>query len=87
MTVKEVYNRIEDLRYDRSNFMKIQEFCLGHFSKDPNDGVHTQIYAALEDEAHLSISLRELASKSIQNIDREIDRLNRIIENTQVKLD
>ena len=66
--------------------MKIQEFCLGHMSKNPNDEVHTKIYGALEDGADLNISLRTLASKTIGNIDKEIDRLNKIVENTQVKI-
>lgn len=86
MTIKEAYNVIEDLKWDRENFMKIQEFCLGHMSKNPNDGAHTRIYGALEDEADLTISLRTLASKTIRNIDKEIDRLNGIIDNTQVKI-
>ena len=86
MTIKEVYTIIEDLKKDRENFMKIQEFCLGHMSTNPNDGTHTRIYGALEDEADLNISLRTLASKTIGNIDKEINRLNNIIENTQVKI-
>lgn len=86
MTIKEVYSIIEDLEKDRENFVKIQEFCLGHMSKNPNDGVHTKIYGALEDIADLNISLRTLASKTISNIDKEIDRLKKIIENTQVKI-
>ena len=86
MTIKEVYDIIEDLKKDRENFMKIQEFCLGHMSKNPNDGAHTRIYGVLEDEADLNISLRTLASKTIGNIDKEINRLNKIIENTQVKI-
>lgn len=89
MTVKEVYKRIEDLKYDRRNFVNIQEFCLGHMStpEDMNNGVHTKIYGALEDGANLNESLRTLASKSIVNIDNEIARLTRIIENTHVKID
>lgn len=89
MTVKDVYKRIEDLKYDRRNFVHIQEFCLGHMStpEDMNNGVHTKIYGALEDGAELNISLRDLASKSIVNIDNEIARLTRIIENTHVKID
>ena len=87
MTIKEVYDLIEDLKKDRKNFINIQEFCLGHMSTNPNDGIHTKIYGALEDGADLNISLRTLASKTICNIDKEINRLNKIIENTQVKID
>ena len=87
MLVKDVYKRIEDLERDRRNFMNIQEFCLGHMSENPNDGVHTKIYGALEDGAHLNESLRNLASGTIRNIDNEIARLKRIIENAQVKID
>lgn len=89
MTVKEVYKRIEDLKYDRQNFMNIQEFCLGHMSsnEDVNNGVHTKIRMALEEGAELNESLRSLASKTIVNIDNEIARLTRIIENTHVKID
>lgn len=87
MTIKEVYDIIEDLKKDRENFINIQEFCLGHMSTNPNDGIHTKIYGALEDGADLNISLRTLASKTIGNIDKEINRLNKIIENTQVKID
>lgn len=87
MIIKEVYERIEDLKKDRENFMKIQEFCIGHMSKNPNDGVHTKIYGALEDGADLNISLRTLSSKTMQNIDNEIARLKKIIENTHVKID
>lgn len=89
MTVKEVYKRIEDLNYDRRNFVNIQEFCRGHMStpEDVNNGVHTKIYGALEDGAELNISLRDLAYNSIVNIDNEIARLTRIIENTHVKID
>jgi uncharacterized protein (DUF2126 family) len=87
MLVKDVYKRIEDLERDRRNFMNIQEFCLGHMSEDPNNGVHTKIYGALEDGANLNESLRNLASGTIRNIDNEIARLKRIIENAQVKID
>ena len=87
MLVKDVYKRIEDLERDRRNFLNIQEFCLGHMSEDPNNGVHTKIYGALEDGANLNESLRNLASGTIRNIDNEIARLKRIIENAQVKID
>lgn len=87
MLVKDVYKRIEDLERDRRNFMNIQEFCLGHMSEDPNNGVHTKIYGALEDGANLNESLRNLASKTIGNIDSEIARLKKIIENTHIKID
>lgn len=90
MLIKDVYARIEDLKHDRENFMNIQEFCLGHMAKSSeelNEGKHTKIYGALEDEADLNISLRTLASKTIKNIDDEIARLKKIIENTQVKID
>ena len=89
MTIKEVYERIEDLENDRYNFMRIQEFCLGHTvsEEDLNNGVHTKIYGALEDAAKLNNNLRNLASKTIANIDSEIMRLKRIIENTHIKID
>lgn len=87
MLVKDVYKRIEDLERDRRNFMNIQEFCLGHMSENPNNGEHTKIYGALEDGAKLNESLRNLASGTIRNIDNEIARLKRIIENAQVKID
>ena len=87
MLVKDVYKRIEDLERDRRNFMNIQEFCLGHMSEDPNNGVHTKIYGALEDGAQRNESLRNLASGTIRNIDNEIARLKKIIENAQVKID
>lgn len=89
MLIKDVYKKIEELERDRKNFMNIQEYCLGHMSsqKDIDDGVHTKVYGALEDGANLNESLRNLASKTIVNIDNEIDRLNRIIENTHIKID
>lgn len=89
MTIKEVYKRIEELKHHRENFIKIQEFCLGHMatSKELDEMKHTKIYGALEDNAGLSIGLRELASESAKNIDREVERLNKIIENTQIKID
>ncbi len=89
MLIKDVYAKIEELKRDRKNFMNIQEYCLGHMSsqEDLNNGVHTKIYGALEDGANLNESLRNLASKTIGNIDNEIARLNNIIENTHVKID
>ena len=87
MLIKDVYKKIEELKHDRQNFINIQEYCLGHMSKNPNDGVHTKIYDALEDGANLNESLRSLASKTIVNIDNEIERLIRIIENTHIKID
>ena len=89
MLVKDVYKKIEELKKDRHNFLNIQEYCLGHLSsqKELDDGVHTKIYGALEDGANLNESLRNLASRTIVNIDCEIDRLIKIIENTQVKID
>lgn len=89
MLIKDVYSKIEELKRDRKNFMNIQEYCLGHMSsqEELNNGVHTKIYGALEDGANLNESLRNLASKTIHNIDNEIDRLNRIIENTHIKID
>ena len=89
MLIKDVYAKIEELKRDRKNFLNIQEYCLGHMSsqEELNNGVHTKIYGALEDGANLNESLRNLASKTIHNIDNEIDRLNRIIENTHIKID
>ena len=89
MLIKDVYKKIEELERDRKNFMNIQEYCLGHMSsqKDIDNGVHVKVYGALEDGANLNESLRSLASKTIGNIDKEIDRLNRIIENTHIKID
>jgi uncharacterized membrane protein len=89
MLIKDVYAKIEELKRDRKNFLNIQEYCLGHMSsqKDLDDGVHTKIYGALEDGANLNESLRNLASRTIVNIDCEIDRLIKIIENTHVKID
>ncbi len=89
MLIKDVYAKIEELKRDRKNFLNIQEYCLGHMSsqEDLNNGVHTKIYGALEDGANLNDSLRNLASKTISNIDNEIARLNKIIENTHIKID
>lgn len=89
MLIKDVYTKIDELKRDRKNFMNIQEYCLGHMSsqEDLNNGVHTKIYGALEDGANLNESLRNLASKTISNIDNEIARLNKIIENTHIKID
>lgn len=87
MLIKDVYKKIEELERDRKNFLNIQEFCLGHMSEDPNNGMHTKIYGALEDGANLNESLRNLASKTIGNIDNEITRLKKIIENTNIKID
>ena len=86
MTIKEVKERIEDLKHDRENFMKIQEYCLGHMSP-PDDKTHTKIYGALEDAAQLNQSLRTLASKTVGNIDGEIQRLEKIIDSAIVKID
>lgn len=89
MLVKDVYKRIEDLENDRMNFMNIQEFCLGHMAQSAeelDEGKHTKIYGALEDGANLNNSLRNLASKTIKNIDDEIARLKKIIENAEVKI-
>ena len=86
MTIKEVKKRIEDLQHDRANFMKIQEYCLGHMSP-PDDEEHTKIYGALEDAAGLNMSLRNLASGTIRNIDAEINRLERIIDSAIVNID
>lgn len=89
MLIKDAYAKIEELKRDRKNFLNIQEYCLGHMSsqEDLNSGVHTKIYGALEDGANLNDSLRNLASKTISNIDNEIARLNKIIENTHIKID
>lgn len=89
MLIKDVYEKIKDLEKDRENFIKIQNFCLGHdgYDEETYKGKHTEVYGALEDGAHLTIDLRSLASKTIGNIDSEIARLKRIIENTQVKID
>ena len=86
MLIKDVYKKIEELEKDRRNFMNIQEFCLGHMSTNPNDSVHTKIYGALEDGANLKESLRNLASKTIVNIDNEIERLKKIIDNTHINI-
>ena len=89
MLIKDVYTKIEELKRDRKNFQNIQEYCLGHMSsqEDLNNGVHTKIYGALEDGANLNESLRNLASRTMVNIDCEIDRLTRLIENTPIKID
>ena len=88
MLFKYVYKKIEELERDRKNFLRIQEFCLGHMSsqEDLDNGVHTKIYGALEDGANLNESLRNLASKTIVNIDNEIERLKNIIDNTSIKI-
>lgn len=87
MLIKDVYKKIEELEKDRKNFLNIQEFCLGYMSDNCNDGMHTKIYGALEDGANLNESLRNLASKTIGNIDNEVARLKKIIENTHIKID
>lgn len=88
MLIKDVYKKIEELERDRKNFMNIQEYCLGHMSnkEDLNNGVHTKVYGALEDGANLNESLRNLASKTIVNIDNEIERLKKIIDNTHINI-
>lgn len=89
MLIKDVYKKIDELKRDRQNFLNIQEYCLGHKSsqKDLDEGTHTKVYGALEDGADLNDSLRNLASKTIVNIDYEIERLLKIIDNTPVKID
>lgn len=88
MVVKEVYDRIGDLEKNRDNFMRIQEFCLGHYTlPEEDEDVHIKIYGALEDGAMMNISLRELASRTIAYIDFEIARLKKLIENTYIKID
>lgn len=89
MMIKDVYNKIDELERDKKNFLRIQEFCLGHMSsqEDLNNGVHTKIYGALEDGANLNESLRSLASKTAANIEDEIQRLKRIIEKTHINID
>lgn len=86
MLIKDVYKRIEDLEDDRRNFMKIQEFCLGHTVKD-GDTAHIKVYKDFEEAASLSNTMRNLASKTVRNIDSEIARLKSIIENAHVKID
>ena len=86
MLIKDVYMKIEELERDRRNFLNIQEFCLGHMSDDPDNGVHTKIYGQLEDGAKLNESLRNLATKTIKNIDHEIARLRNIIDNTHINI-
>lgn len=88
MLIKDVYKKIEELERDRKNFMNIQEYCLGHMvtKEELNNGVHTKIYGALEDGANLNESLRNLASKTIVNIDNEIERLKKIIDNTHINI-
>lgn len=88
MVIKEVYDRINDLEKNRDNFMRIQEFCLGHYALPEEDkDAHTKIYGALEDGAMMNICLRELASRTIAYIDFEIERLKKLIENTYIKID
>lgn len=88
MLIKDVYKRIENLENDRQNFMRIQEFCLGYYVlPDEDKDAHTRIYGALEDGAMMNIDLRTLASKTIVNINNEIARLRKIIENTHVEID
>ena len=89
MMIKDVYNKIDELERDKKNFLRIQEFCLGHMSsqEDLNNGVHTKIYGALEDGANLNESLRSLASKTAANIENEIQRLKKIIEKTHINID
>lgn len=88
MLIKDVYKKIEELEIDKKNFLRIQEFCLGHMSsqEDLNNGVHTKIYGALEDGANLNESLRNLASKTAANIENEIKRLKKIIDNTHINI-
>lgn len=88
MLIKDVYKKIEELERDRKNFLNIQEYCFGHMSnkEDLNNGVHTKVYGALEDGANLNESLRNLASKTIVNIDNEIERLKKIIDNTHINI-
>lgn len=89
MLIKDVYAKIEELKRDRKNFLNIQEYCLGHMSsqEELDNGVHTKVYGALEDGANLNESLRNLASRTMVNIDCEIERLTKLIENTPIKID
>lgn len=86
MTVKEVKDRIASLQYDRENFVKIQNFCIGTTSSE-GDEEHIKVCEALESGADLNTHLQFLVSRTIENIDEEIKRLERIIDLAIVQID
>jgi uncharacterized membrane protein len=86
MLIKDVYQRIEELERDRRDFMKIQNYCLGIINDMAVDSGKPDILSKFEDILNLGSPLRNLASRTINNIDNEIIRLKNIIENTTVNI-
>lgn len=80
ITVREARSRVDGLNVIYDNMIKIQECCLR------NDNAAESI-EKLEEEANLSTTLRNLASTTARYIKDEMQRIEKIIDDTIVQLD
>lgn len=82
MIVKEVRDRIEELRNNYSNLVKLQNYIMQNL----NNLVVKNAVDTIEDGADINRSIRCLCSSTATIIDGEIKRLENIIDNIPVKI-
>lgn len=82
MIVKEVKDKIGELRSDYSNLIKLQNYIMQNL----NNSVVKNAVDTIEDGADINRSIRCLCSSVAMIIDGEIKRLENIIDNTPVKV-
>ena len=82
MVVKEVKDKIEELRNDYSNLIKLQNWIM----QNQNNQIVKNAVETIEDGANVNLSIRCLCSSVAMTIDGEVKRLEKIIDNTPVKI-
>ncbi|MEY8357052.1 hypothetical protein AALB39_27425 [Lachnospiraceae bacterium 54-53] len=84
MTVKEVKKQIEILENKYKNMIKLQEYFLG--SGTSSQETIDKVKVELEENADLSIPIRDLCSSVAAILRTDIERLENLIDNTVVKV-
>lgn len=82
MKVIEVKKKIADLKSNYDNMVNLQEYFLGHTSAED----YKEIQKKLEDDASLDCNLRSLCSVVAKTLREEIERLEKAIDNADIRL-
>lgn len=86
MKIEEVKKRIADMQSCVNNLVKLQDFAL-FLDKSRDLKADEKLISGIEEDANLSNSFRNLMSSSAGYLLDEIKRLQKLIDNAEIKID
>lgn len=87
MKVKDVKQKIEQIQHYYDNLIKLQEYFLLHTCNDCDvEKEVSELRSKLEEDANLSIPVRDLMSATAKCLGDEMGRLKKIIDDTDVRI-